>query len=145
MWNEAGPEDEVLAMVVRTGLCTTMGNMLRQVTNPLHNTKMYRDPYLRVRILFMVAIVALLYPARVSLRLSISEPAMCIALLTLKHMLRFAHQAGDHPPPTDPAPPPPMLHTVHHRTAFAQDCSCSNITLWRYASNSIESVYMVLL
>jgi len=48
VWNESNAEDEVLVMVVRTGLCTTMGNMLRQVTNPLHNTQLYKDPFLRV-------------------------------------------------------------------------------------------------
>ncbi|DBA96365.1 TPA: hypothetical protein ACH3X3_002538 [Trebouxia sp. C0006] len=47
VWNESNAEDEVLVMVVRTGLCTTMGNMLRQVTNPLHNTQLYKDPFLR--------------------------------------------------------------------------------------------------
>lgn len=36
VWNEECAEDEVLAMVVRTGLCTTMGSMLRQVMNPLN-------------------------------------------------------------------------------------------------------------
>jgi len=48
VWNESNAEDEVLVMVVRIGLCTTMGNMLRQVTNPLHNTQLYKDPFLRV-------------------------------------------------------------------------------------------------
>jgi len=48
VWNESNAEDKVLVMVVRTGLCTTMGNMLRQVTNPLHNTQLYKDPFLRV-------------------------------------------------------------------------------------------------
>lgn len=48
VWNEGSSEDEVLAMVVRTGLCTTMGIMLRQVTNPLHRPKLYKDPFLIV-------------------------------------------------------------------------------------------------
>ncbi|DBA77187.1 TPA: hypothetical protein ACH3X1_009761 [Trebouxia sp. C0004] len=47
VWNESNAEEEVVMMVVRTGLCTTMGNMLRQVTNPLHNTQLYKDPFLR--------------------------------------------------------------------------------------------------
>ena len=31
VWNEEDAEDEVLAMVVRTGLHTSMGGMMRQV------------------------------------------------------------------------------------------------------------------
>ena len=31
VWNEQDPEEEVLAMVVRTGLYTSMGSMMRQV------------------------------------------------------------------------------------------------------------------
>ena len=31
VWNEEDAEDEVLGMVVRTGMCTSMGAMMRQV------------------------------------------------------------------------------------------------------------------
>ncbi len=31
VWNEQDAEEEVLAMVARTGLCTSMGSMMRQV------------------------------------------------------------------------------------------------------------------
>ena len=48
VWNDGNSEDEVLAMVARTGLRSTMGNMLRQATNPLHGSKVYQDPFLRV-------------------------------------------------------------------------------------------------
>ena len=37
-------EDEVLAMVVRTGLCTTMGTMLLQVTKPPNRFQIHKDP-----------------------------------------------------------------------------------------------------
>ena len=35
VWNEQDPNEEALAFVVRTGLCTTMGLMLRRVMAPL--------------------------------------------------------------------------------------------------------------
>lgn len=35
VWNEQQPNEETLAFVVRTGLCTTMGLMLRRVMAPL--------------------------------------------------------------------------------------------------------------
>ena len=38
----------MLCMVVRTGLRSTMGTMLRQVINPLHATRLYKDPFLLV-------------------------------------------------------------------------------------------------
>ena len=36
VWNEECTEDEVLAMCCRTGLCTTMGSMLRDTMSPLN-------------------------------------------------------------------------------------------------------------
>ncbi|KAL0045371.1 hypothetical protein WJX82_005179 [Trebouxia sp. C0006] len=46
VWNEEDSEDEVLAMVVRTGLRSTMGNMLREVTSPLHQEPRHTDTFL---------------------------------------------------------------------------------------------------
>ena len=62
MWNEEDPEDEVLAMVVRTGLCTTMGSMLRQVMNPLQEGigTWATDPFLPVSSLAMLRSACLL-------------------------------------------------------------------------------------
>ena len=34
MWHAEDPEEEVLAMVVRTGLHTCMGSMIRQILSP---------------------------------------------------------------------------------------------------------------
>ena len=48
MWNETDAEEEVLAMVVRTGLNTTMGHMLRQVMAPLNNINAMKDPFVVV-------------------------------------------------------------------------------------------------
>lgn len=48
VWNETNAEEEVLAMVVRTGLSTTMGDMLRQVMAPLNDTDSTRDPFVVV-------------------------------------------------------------------------------------------------
>ena len=48
VWNEAKADEEVLAMVVRTGLCTTMGTMLRQVMAPLNTLDLFRDPFVVV-------------------------------------------------------------------------------------------------
>ena len=50
MWNEEDAEDEVLAMVARTGLRTTMGNLLRQVMCPLHATRSSQDTFVVVSI-----------------------------------------------------------------------------------------------
>lgn len=36
VWNERDPSDETLAFVVRTGLSTTMGLMLRRIMAPLN-------------------------------------------------------------------------------------------------------------
>ncbi|KAA6428240.1 MAG: hypothetical protein FRX49_01836 [Trebouxia sp. A1-2] len=44
VWNEEDAEDEVLAMVVRTGLCTSMGSMMRQV---VYNAMPTRNRLLR--------------------------------------------------------------------------------------------------
>lgn len=44
VWNEKAPEEEVLALVVRTGLHTNMGSMLRQVLTPVIGT----DPFVKV-------------------------------------------------------------------------------------------------
>ena len=49
VWNEDQADEEVLAMVVRTGLCTAMGDMLRQVMAPLNETSPFKDPFLIVR------------------------------------------------------------------------------------------------
>ena len=46
VWNEEDPEDEVLALVVRTGFNSTMGNMLRQVVCPVDSVKWKQDPFL---------------------------------------------------------------------------------------------------
>ena len=47
VWNAVDPEDEVLAMVCRTGLNTQVGSMVRQLATPskLANQK---DPFIRV-------------------------------------------------------------------------------------------------
>ena len=37
-------------MVVRTGFHTTMGNMLKQVTAPVHHADVFKDPFVKVRI-----------------------------------------------------------------------------------------------
>ena len=49
VWNEEQTDEEVLAMVVRTGLCTAMGDMLRQVVAPIHETSPFKDPFVTVR------------------------------------------------------------------------------------------------
>ena len=36
VWNDEDPDDEVLAMVVRTGCNSTIGNMLRRAVRPSH-------------------------------------------------------------------------------------------------------------
>ena len=40
-------EDEVLAMVVRTGMCTSMGAMMRQV---VHSARPMSNPLVQVRL-----------------------------------------------------------------------------------------------
>ena len=45
VWNEEDVEDEVLAMVVRTGLHTSMGEMMRQV---VYNAMPARNRLIRV-------------------------------------------------------------------------------------------------
>ena len=54
VWNEDQADEEVLAMVVRTGLCTAMGDMLRQVMAPLNETSPFKDPFFTVRV-FQIA------------------------------------------------------------------------------------------
>ena len=49
VWNEQCPNEETLALVVRTGLCTTVGSMLRQVMAPANATDYFRDPFVKVR------------------------------------------------------------------------------------------------
>ena len=49
VWNEDQADEEVLAMVVRTGLCTAMGDMLRQVIAPINKTSPFKDPFVTVR------------------------------------------------------------------------------------------------
>ena len=48
VWNEERAEEEVLAMVVRTGFHTTLGNMLKQVTAPVHGSDVSKDPFVTV-------------------------------------------------------------------------------------------------
>lgn len=36
VWNDEDPDDEVLAMVVRTGCNSTIGNMMRRAIRPSH-------------------------------------------------------------------------------------------------------------
>ena len=48
VWNEEDGEDEVLAMVARTGLRTTVGNLLRQVMSPVHATQPRKDTFVVV-------------------------------------------------------------------------------------------------
>ena len=48
VWNEGNTDEEVLAMVVRTGLCTAMGDMLRQVMAPLNDATALTDPFIKV-------------------------------------------------------------------------------------------------
>ena len=48
MWNEEDPEEEVLVMVARTGLRTTMGRLLRQVMSPMQMTRHRVDPFMKV-------------------------------------------------------------------------------------------------
>ena len=48
VWNEDQADEEVLAMVVRTGLCTAMGDMLRQVIAPVSETNSFKDPFVTV-------------------------------------------------------------------------------------------------
>ena len=48
VWNESHAEEEVLGMVIRTGLYTTMGTMLRQVMAPLNAVDHFRDPVIGV-------------------------------------------------------------------------------------------------
>lgn len=47
VWNEQDPSEETLALVVRTGLCTTMGAMLRHVMAPV-NITIWLDPFVKV-------------------------------------------------------------------------------------------------
>ena len=49
VWNEDQADEEVLAMVVCTGLCTAMGDMLRQVVAPINETSPFKDPFVTVR------------------------------------------------------------------------------------------------
>ena len=48
MWNEEDAEDEVLAMVARTGLKTTVGNLLRQVMSAVQATQSRKDTFVVV-------------------------------------------------------------------------------------------------
>lgn len=50
VWNEHGSDEECLALVVRTGLYTTMGSMLRQVMAPANAVHSLRDPFVVVRV-----------------------------------------------------------------------------------------------
>ena len=48
VWNEEDAEDEVLAMVVRTGLRTTVGNLMREVMSPAHAATLRKDIFVIV-------------------------------------------------------------------------------------------------
>ncbi|DBA65621.1 TPA: hypothetical protein ACH3X2_002681 [Trebouxia sp. C0005] len=56
VWNEEDAEDEVLAMVVRTGLCTSMGSMMRQV---VYNAMPTRNRLLRDYFIFCAGCLVL--------------------------------------------------------------------------------------
>ena len=47
VWNAADSEDEVLAVVVRTGLNTCMGSMIRQFIAPPYEY-VAKDPFVKV-------------------------------------------------------------------------------------------------
>lgn len=47
VWDAVDPEDEVLAMVCRTGLNTQMGNMVRQLASPSQLAQQ-EDPFIKV-------------------------------------------------------------------------------------------------
>ena len=47
VWNAVDPEDEVLAMVCRTGLNTQVGGMVRELANPSKLVHQ-KDPFIRV-------------------------------------------------------------------------------------------------
>ncbi|DBA99058.1 TPA: hypothetical protein ACH3X1_014197 [Trebouxia sp. C0004] len=56
VWNEEDAEEEVLAMVVRTGLCTSMGSMMRQV---MYNAMPTRNLLLRDYFIFSAGCLVL--------------------------------------------------------------------------------------
>ncbi|KAL0030950.1 hypothetical protein WJX79_003464 [Trebouxia sp. C0005] len=72
VWNDEDAEDEVLAMVVRTGLRTTVGNLLRQVTCPVHTAEPHKDTFVVDLLRFyafaflLQLILFMLYAAKVS-------------------------------------------------------------------------------
>ena len=47
VWNAVDTEDEVLAMVCRTGLNTQVGSMVRQLASPSLRAH-HKDPFIRV-------------------------------------------------------------------------------------------------
>ena len=47
VWNAVDPEDEVLAMVCRTGLNTQVGGMVRELATPSKLVHQ-KDPFIRV-------------------------------------------------------------------------------------------------
>ena len=47
VWNAEDAYDEVLAMVVRTGLITCMGSMVRHIISPSYERK-EKDPFVQV-------------------------------------------------------------------------------------------------
>ncbi len=46
MWNAEDPKDDVLAMVVRTGINSTLGTLVKQFISPTQ--RMGRDPFMNV-------------------------------------------------------------------------------------------------
>ena len=83
LWNERDAQEEVLGMVIRTGLYTTMGTMLRQVMAPLNAVDHVRDP-----------------------AVAVSPPICCVGFLIdhglpddrLPKKLLFGHVKGRRPP-----------------------------------------------
>lgn len=61
MWHADDPEEEVLAMVVRTGLHTSMGSMVRQILSPSF-TSAEKHPFLQVEL------IAVRFMGKVALR-----------------------------------------------------------------------------
>ena len=68
MWNEEDGEDEVLAMVARTGLRTTVGRLLQQVMTSVHATPPRMDTFVAVSLLVIDHYASCCHPCHVCLR-----------------------------------------------------------------------------
>ena len=86
VWNEDSSEEEVLAMVVRTGLRSAMGDMLRQVMVPVNHVNPARDP-------FVVVGLQLWPDASQDRRLCLAEP--CSLTLLVRVNASFSCQAAN--------------------------------------------------